>query len=92
MREVVVAVFDSARAAVAAIDDLEIARIPTARVRHFGVSPNPDQGIFELRHPSLAAGDRVVAVTVDDRHVQPVKDILDMQGPKNLTEAPLTPG
>jgi hypothetical protein len=89
MLEVVVAVFGSSRAAVAAIDDLEVARIPSVTVRQFSARADLEDGIMELRHPSLTPGERIVAVTVEDRHAQSVIEILDMQTPSRLTEAPL---
>ena len=36
-----------------------------------------------------ASGDRVVTVTVEDRHASAVMGILDMQAPVTMTEAPL---
>jgi hypothetical protein len=87
--EVVVAVFNSAKAAVAAIEDLETARVPSAPVRQFSSREDSSQGIIELRHPTLTRGERIIAVTVEDRHAQVVKEILDMQAPAKMTEAPL---
>ena len=91
MMEVVVALFDSASSAEAAIDDLEIARIPSAQVRQFGNRPDSERGIIELRHASLVPGDRIVAVTVEEHHARAVMEILDMQAPARMTEAPLKP-
>jgi hypothetical protein len=44
---------------------------------------------LELHNRSLASGDRVVAVTVEDRHASAVMGILDMQAPVIMTEVPL---
>jgi hypothetical protein len=76
MTELVVAVYASASAANMAIDDLEVARVPTARIRH------------EARQRVAAPGEKVVAVTVEDRHASAVTDILNLQVPIKLAETP----
>jgi hypothetical protein len=89
MNEVVVAVYRSASAAEAAVDDLEVARVPSATIRQFVSDPGAQEGLLELHSRSNASGDRVVTVTVEDRHASAVMGILDMQAPLTMTEAPL---
>ena len=88
MKEVVVAVYNSASAAEIAVADLTVARVPSTTVRQFVNDPRAQDGLQELRHRSTAPGDRIVAVTVDDRHASLVMDILGMQSPVSMTEAP----
>jgi hypothetical protein len=89
MIEVVVAVYNSASAAEVAIEDLKVARVPSATVRQFVSDPAAQEGLLELHHHSTASGDRVVAVTVEDRPASAVMGILDMRAPVTMTEAPL---
>jgi hypothetical protein len=89
MTEVVVAVYDTARAAEAAMADLEVARVPTTAVRQFVSDPAADEEVLEVRNGSMTSGDRAVTVTVDERHVRAVLDILGMQAPAIMTEAPI---
>jgi hypothetical protein len=89
MNEVVVAVYDSARAAQTAVDDLNVARVPSVTVKQFVDNPSAPQGLMEVRNGSTMSGDRIVAVTVEDRHASVVMDILGMQAPVSMTEAPL---
>lgn len=90
MNEVVVAVYSSAHAAETAVDDLTVARVPSAQVRQFVSDPSAREGLVELRNRRNVSGDRIVAVTVDDRHAGAVMDILGMQSPVSMTEAPLS--
>ena len=89
MTEVVVAVYKSASAAETATSDLEVARVPTATVRQFVSDPEADEQLLEVRNQGTTSGDRIVAVTVDERHASTVVEILDMQAPAIMTEAPL---
>ena len=89
MNEVVIAVYRTASAAETAVNDLEAARIPSATIRQFVSDAAAPEGLLELRSCSIASGDRVVAVTVDERHVSAVMRLLDMQAPVSMTEAPL---
>jgi hypothetical protein len=89
MTEVVVAVYKSASAAETATSDLEVARVPTATVRQFVSDPGADEQLLEVRNRCMTSGDRIVAVTVDERHASTVAGILDMQAPAMMTEAPL---
>lgn len=89
MTEVVVAVYHSAVAAEAATADLEVARVPTTTIRQFVSDPAADEGLLEVRNRSMTSGDRVVTVTVDERHASAVLDILAMQAPAIMTEAPI---
>ena len=85
MNEVVVAVYASA--AEAAVEDLQVARIPSAAI--FVSDPAAQEGLLELHNRSIASGDRVVAVTVEDRHASAAMGILDMQAAVCMSEAPL---
>ena len=70
MTETVIAVFDGASAADAALQDLEVARIPSAGIRReVGDDPKP-----------------VVAVTVDEMHADAVTGILNQHGPLHVEE------
>ena len=89
MNEVVVAVYRSASAAEVAVEDLKVARVPSATIRQFVSDPEAQEGLLELDNHRIASGDRVVTVTVQDRHADAVMGILDMQAPIALTEAPL---
>ena len=89
MTEVVVAVYHTARAAEAAMVDLEVAGVPTTRIRQFVSDPAADEELLEVRNRSMTYGDRVVTVTVDERHVSAVLDILAIQAPAIMTEAPI---
>ena len=89
MTEVVVAVYKSASAAEIATSDLEVASVPTAIIRQFVSDPAADEQLLEVRNRRTTSGDRIVAVTVDERHARTVMEILDMQAPAMMTEAPL---
>jgi hypothetical protein len=89
MTEVVVAVYKSAPAAETATADLEVARVATATIRQFVSDPAADEQLLEVRSRATTSGDRIVAVTVDERHASTVVEILDMQAPAMITEAPL---
>jgi hypothetical protein len=89
MTELVVAVYKSASAAEIATSDLEVARVPTATIRQFVSDPAMDEQLLEVRDWDTPSRDRIVAVTVDERHASTVLGILDMQAPAMLTEAPL---
>ena len=89
MNEVVVAVYRSASAAEVAVEDLKVARVPSATIRQFVSDPAAQEGLLELHNRSIASGDRVVAVTVEDRHASAVMSILEMQTPTWMMKAPL---
>ena len=91
MNEVVVAVYRSALAAEAAVQDLEVARVPSTTVRQFVSDPAADEELLEVRnhHRRTTSGDRVVTVTVDERHASAVLEILALQAPAVMTEAPM---
>jgi hypothetical protein len=89
MTEVVVAVYDTAVAAEAATADLEVARVPTTTIRQFVSDPAADGEFLEVRGRIITSGDRVVTVTVDERHASAVLDILALQAPAIMTEAPI---
>ena len=86
MTEVVVAVYNTASAAETAMDDLAAARVP---LRQFVSDPAAREGLLEVRNRSPRSGDRVVAVTVDEHHTREVVEILAMQAPATMPEAPL---
>ena len=89
MTEVVVAVYNAASAAETAVADLAVARVPTTTIRQFVSDPAADEELREVRYRRTTSGDRVVAVTVDERHARAVLEILAMQAPATMTEAPL---
>ena len=89
MTEVVVAVYKTASAAETAAADLEVASVQTATIRQFVCDPVADEQLLEVRNRCTTSGDRVVAVTVDERHARTVIEILTMQAPAIITEAPL---
>jgi hypothetical protein len=89
MTEVVVAVYKTASSAETATAGLEVARVPTATIRQFVSDPAADEQLFELRNRCTTSGDRVAAVTVNERHASRVVEILAMQAPAIMTEAPL---
>ena len=60
MNEVVIAVYNTASAAEIAIEDLKVARVPSAMVRQFVSDPAAQEGLLELCNPQLTSGDRVV--------------------------------
>ena len=89
MTEVVVAVYDTASAAETAMDDLATASVPTAVMRQFVPRAGANEGFLEVRNRSTAVSDTAVMVTVDERHTREVVEILAMQAPVTMTEAPL---
>jgi hypothetical protein len=89
MTEVVVAVYRTAQAAEAATADLEVARVPTTTIRQFVSDPAADEELLEVRNRRITSGDRVVTVTVDERHASAVLEILALQAPTVMTEAPM---
>jgi hypothetical protein len=90
MTEIVIAVFRSARSAQLAVDDLNAARVQSASVRQFARHSDLPDDLLKIRPNAPMPGDRVVAVTVDERHADLVMDIVGMQSPVSMTEAPLT--
>jgi hypothetical protein len=89
MTEVVVAVYTTASAAETAMAHLAVARVPTTTIRQFVSDPAADEELLEVRNRRTISGDRVVAVTVDERHARAVREILAVQAPAIMTEAPL---
>jgi hypothetical protein len=89
MTEVVIAVFEAASAAETAVADLEGARVPTTTIRQFVSDLAADGELREVRSWRPSAGERVVAVTVSERHKAAVLEILNVRTPTILTEAPL---
>ena len=79
----------TASAAETAVADLEVASVQTATIRQFVCDPVADEQLLEVRNQGTTSGDRVVAVTVDERHARTVMEILTMQDPAIITEAPL---
>ena len=69
--ETIVAVFDTAMAADAAVQDLEVARIPSAVVQ---------QSSGTLRGNTRPCAQPHVTVTVDNKHAALVAGILDQYG------------
>jgi hypothetical protein len=90
MIEVVVPVFGSASAAHTVADGLATGRIPTAIVRQFESYPAGPKSILEVRASRATSGERVKTLVVDERHAGVVKDIVGMEVPVQMTEAPWT--
>ncbi len=87
MTELVIAVFDTASSADAAVQDLEAARIPSAVVQQgLGASAlRPDSSANW--HDSAQAWQRpLVTVAVDEMHAGAVTGILRQYGPLDLEE------
>jgi len=82
MTEIVIAVFDTASAAKAAAQDLEVARIPSAVVQlQTGNRPDPPWP------RSATAWQRpLVTVAVDEMHAGAVTGILQQYGPIDIKE------
>jgi adenosine/AMP kinase len=80
MTELVLAVFDAASAADAAVQDLEVAHIPSAVIQR-GVRNGP-----ELRDNSSASARPLVIVAVDEMHAAAVTGILNQYDPLEIEE------
>jgi hypothetical protein len=85
MREVVVAIYNSALAAETAAEDVTVARVPSASVRKFVTDPRKEGELLEVWDGAVS-GERVVAVTVEARHASAVTSILGMQSPVKMAE------
>ena len=72
----VVAGFDTASLADMALQDLEVARIPSAVVQRYAAA-DPDQRITPDGH---SRGCAMVTVTVDELHAEAVTEILNQHG------------
>jgi hypothetical protein len=89
MTEIVIAVFDTASAADAAAQDLEVARIPSAVVqREIGNHPDPlNDGDVPSWPDGASAWQRpLVTVAVDEMHAAAVTGILKQYGPVDIKE------
>jgi hypothetical protein len=84
--EVIVAVFDTASVANAAVRDLEAAHIPSALIQRF-ICEDAEHRIAPTH---LQVGDRpgwpLVTVAVDEMHCSLVAGILDRHAPVDLHE------
>jgi hypothetical protein len=88
MTEIVIAVFDASSAADAAVQDLEVARIPSAVIRR------ETRDVSELRADSSASAWHSkqnrewtsVTVAVDEMHADAVTGILNQYGPLQIEE------
>ena len=76
--DTIVAVFDSAKAAEAAVRDLQAARIPSAVIQ---------RGSGTLRGHIRAAVQPLVMVAADYKHADLVKGILDQYGTVGVMDA-----
>ena len=72
MTELVLAVFDAASAADAAVQDLEVARIPSA--------------VIHREVPGNHSAPPSVTVAVDEIHATAVTGILNLYGPRKIEE------
>jgi hypothetical protein len=84
MTQMVVAVFDAASAADAAVRDLEAAQIPSAVIRRY-VNGDPDERITPTGlDGGHHAGQPFVSVAVDMIHADAVAGILTQHGPLDV--------
>jgi hypothetical protein len=91
MTELVIAVFEAASAANAAIQDLEVARIPSAVIQHetgSGPQLRDDSNTSDWRRSASAWQRPIVTVAVDDMHADAVSGILKQHGPLEIEERP----
>jgi hypothetical protein len=84
MTEMVVAEFDAASAADAAVRDLEAAQIPSAIIRRY-LNDDPDERIAPTGSDGGHHGSHpFVSVAVDVIHAGAVAGILNQHGPLNV--------
>jgi hypothetical protein len=77
MSEVIVAIFDAAPSADAAIRDLEAAQIPAAVIRRF-VNVDPEHHIIPVPlHDAPRLGSPTVSVVVDEVYTRAVEEALE---------------
>jgi hypothetical protein len=90
MTEMVIAVFDAASAADAAVQDLEMAHIPTAVIRREIRSDSDlrDDSSASGRHNQRSRGRPSVMVVVDEMHAGAVTGILNRYGPLEIEDRP----
>lgn len=95
MAEIVIAVFEAASAADAAVRDLEVARIPSAvigreisgdRERRDSGDVSAWQGTASAWHRKRCRGWPSVTVAVDEIHAAVVTGILNQYGPLEIEE------
>jgi hypothetical protein len=77
MKELVLAVYETRSAARAAVEDLQVARVPSAIVH-----PNVTWELVDPDH-------RSITISVDGQHATAVTAILALQAPVRLEEAAL---
>jgi hypothetical protein len=88
MTEMVIAVFETASAADAAVQDLGVARIPSAVIRR-GMRDDPalpDNRSTSGRQSKRVYGLSSVTVAVDEIHAGVVTGILNQYGPLEIEE------
>ena len=83
MTQMVVAMFDAASAADAAVRDLEAAQIPSAVIRRY-VNDDPDERITPTGPDGHHGGQPFVSVAVDMIHADAVAGILNQHGPLDV--------
>jgi hypothetical protein len=79
MTQRVIAVFDTEYLADAAVQDLEVARIPSAIIQRYAVG-DPEQRLIPTAPNGQHNGCPLVTVTVDEVHTEAVAGILDQHG------------
>jgi hypothetical protein len=88
MTEMVIAVFETASAADAAVQDLDVARIPSAVIRR-GMRDDrtlPDNRSTSGRQSKRGYDLSSVTVAVDEMHAAAVTGILNQYGPLEIEE------
>jgi hypothetical protein len=91
MTEMVIAVFEAVSAADAAVQDLDVARIPSAVIRREirADSAQPDNRNTSGRQSQQSCGLSSVTVTVQEMHAAAVTGILNQYGPLAPTVPPM---
>ena len=79
MNQIVVAVFEGQSSADAAVDDLEVAKIPSAGIKRHAAA-DPEERITPLGFEGHPQGCPLVTVAVDDAHAEAVTGILKQHG------------
>ena len=79
MNQIVVAVFEGQSSADAAVDDLEVANIPSVVIKRYAAA-DPEERITPTGFEGHPQGCPLVTVSVDDAHTQAVTGILKQHG------------
>ena len=79
MNQIVVAVFEAESSADAAVQDLEVARIPSVIIKRYAAA-DPEERITPTGSEGHPQGCSLVTVSVDDGHAEAVTGILKRHG------------